>query len=215
MNLNNLYHIINFCLIIIFQINSIHGLGKYCSASAIDIRTGFDECKRSKNYVYNNDTEELLSLLDKVSEELRGEENSTEEQTKHLLLDLVRIVTIVNYDPTTKTCMRSPVCNLFKNCEIPMDIQYSDWDNDAIVAARMAALLTSWSHNEKITNTTYMHRLAIYSLLRSAISDNLNIYDAKIILKLNSSSDRMAFEANRDRKSKSKTILTLFEQNLL
>ena len=117
-------HIISLVLTIIFQINSIYSLSKYCSASSVvntEFRSKFDECTRSKNYVNNNDTkkyhEELLSLLDKVSEVIKAE-NSTKEETKRLLLDLVRIVTIVNYDGTTKSCMRSQVCNLFKSHEI-------------------------------------------------------------------------------------------------
>ena len=208
-----------FLIIIISQINSTYTLSKYCSASTVvntEFRVKFDECTRSKNYVNNNDTkknhEELLSLLDKVTEVIKAE-NSTKEETKRLLLDLVRIVTIVNYDGTTKSCMRSQVCSLFKNCELPMEIQYSDWSNDAIVAARIAALLTSWSHNEKISNTVFLNKLAIYSLLKSAIADNSNIYDAKIIFKLSNSSERFAFEAYKDVANKSKKrIYLMFDE---
>ena len=76
-----------------------------------------------------------------------------------------------------------------------------------MVAARIAALLTSWSNNERYTNITYLNKLAIFSLLRSAVADNTNIYDAKIIFKLTNSAERYAFEAYKDFANKSKTSL--------
>ena len=116
--------LIVFLLILITEINFTYGLSKYCSASSnIEFRKAFDNCTKLKSNTNNNNNningtvkqhEELLALLDKVSDALK-EENSTKDETKRLLLDLVQIITIVNYDGTTKFCMRASVCNLFKN----------------------------------------------------------------------------------------------------
>jgi hypothetical protein len=146
---------------------------------------------------------EVIHILERVLFSLE-DINITRHETKLLFLDIVRMITIVNDDNRIKFCMRGLICNLFKNCEFPMEIEYSDWSNDAIVAARLAALLTVWTANERVLNNTYLTQLSLYSLLRSTVADYANIYDSKIVLpKMGNDGKRYAFEATKNIKDKS------------
>jgi hypothetical protein len=151
---------------------------------------------------------EVIQLLNRVLLSLE-DVNISRHETKLLFLDIVRMITIVNDDNRIKFCMRGVICNLFKNCEFPMEIEYNDWSNDAIVAARMAALLTVWSANERVLNTTYLTQLSLYSLLRASVADHANIYDSKIVVQTRlgatEGKQRYAFEATKNVKDKSKS----------
>lgn len=148
--------------------------------------------------------EEVLALLDRVTESLKAtaavKVNESLEallfekhNTKRLLLDLVQIIASVNDDSALKTCVRGSICNLFKNCELPMNIEYKDWENDVLVASRMASLLSLMTRNEVRDGSVDLKQSTLYSLLRSAVADNFNIYNAKIVFKL--TQDRAAYEA--------------------
>ena len=97
-------------------------------------------------------------------------------------------------------CMSS-LCSLFKNCEFPIDIQYKTFENDALVAARLAAFLTAFSFNEKIdtvNKTNLLTKISLYTLLRSVLIDNENIYDSKIAFLRLADQERFIVHASKD-----------------
>ena len=83
------------------------------------------------------------------------------------------------------------------------------------MAARIAALLTVWSANERVVNTTYLTQLSLYSILRSSVADHANIYDSKIVMQTKTGSfdvkQRYAFEATKNNKEKSMLLIEHFK----
>lgn len=200
-------------IVISIQISSVACLSRYCHISSqSEFRNEFNNCVLRKqdsaeySTVYQADRtpietqqkyEEVLKLLDKITVLLQGV-NITKYETKYLFLDMVHMIKILYDDNTMKLCMRGVICNLFKHCELPMDIEYKDWENDAMVAARIASLLTSWSASDAILNTNYLTQMQLYSVLHSAVADYDTIYESKIVFMANATSSRLAFSATKD-----------------
>jgi len=203
-------------VVLSYHITLVACLSRYCSiGSQSEFRKEFNNCvlrKQDHPTVYNPENrkqietrqkhEEVLKLLDKISVLLQGA-NITKYETKYLFLDMVHMIKILYDDNTMKLCMRGVICNLFKNCELPMEIEYKDWENDAMVAARIASLLTSWTASDAVLNTNYLTQIQLYSVLRSAVADYDSIYESKIVFMPNATSSRLAFSATKDISDKS------------
>lgn len=127
--------------------------------------------------------------------------NSTKNDTIHLFLDILQLVKTANSHSSLKYCI-VPICSLFKNCEFPIDIDYRTFENDALVASRLAALFTALTFNERVENKQYLSKVNIYSMVRLALSESENIYDVKIMFPRSSNIDRLMVHGTKDLKSK-------------
>jgi hypothetical protein len=205
-----------------FLFVKINALSKYCSAvNREELIQKFDNCSKSRYTVLatinrlssledQNVTENYNNILNMLKRVLLSieEGNSTKNDTKHLFLDILRMVEIVSNHNQIKFCFVS-ICNLFKNCEFPINIEYKNFENDAMVASRVAALLTALTYNERIENKTYLTKMNLNSLLKLTVLDNINIYDSKIIFKFSPDLPRFAFQATKNLEDKSKLFLRL------
>ena len=205
-------------LVVLLNANSVSSLSRYCSAvDKNNLMDAFKNCSRGKYLVdqkgsslsasatlpkYDDEYYSITGLLDKILTSI-VEGNSTKNETKYLFLDLLRVVEKINKHDQLKYCI-AELCNLFKNCEFPIDIEYKGFENDAIAASRLAAILTAYSFNEKFENKVYLTRLNLYSLMHQTLRDNVNIYDSKIFFKSGSSEQGSSLQGIKNLDDKSK-----------
>lgn len=115
-------------IILISIFSSINCLGKYCSSvNRDDLFEKFENCTNLKNYDYSSSNpssyysdikqkyQEIVAILDKVLTSI-NDGNSSKNETKHLFLDILRLVKIANSHSKLKFCASS-ICTLFKHCE--------------------------------------------------------------------------------------------------
>ncbi|CAF0705407.1 unnamed protein product [Brachionus calyciflorus] len=192
---------------LIVFIKQTQALSQYCSSVLRDdLIKQFDNCINIKSLdpsVYSlNEIDEIkdkyqniIVILDKVMTSINVDKTSKNE-TKHLFLDILDLVKLANSHSKIKFCAAS-ICSLFKNCEFPIDIEYKNFENDAMVAARTASLLTGLTLNEKLENKTFLSKSNLYTLLRLSISEYDNIYDAKIAFLRSAEEDRLIIHATK------------------
>ena len=140
-------------------------------------------------------SQNIFLILEKIMTSLNVE-NTSKNETKHLFLDILNLVKIANSHSKLKFCVSS-ICSLFKNCEFPIDIEYKNFENDAMVAARIAALLTGFIVNEKQDERTYLSKSNLYTLMRLIISEYDNIYDSKLAYIRYTDEDRLIIHATK------------------
>jgi hypothetical protein len=213
-------------VVILFALNikTAWPLSNYCSSSinTNQLLENFQNCTNFKNYMsslnnqsstsdkvsfsetYANITEILKKVFSSISEG-----NSSKNDTTHLFLDLLRLVKLAKSHSKTEFCFMS-ICDLFKNCEFPLNMEYKTFEDDALVASRMASLLTSYSFNEKLDEKVYLSKSNIYSLLRLSVTENENIYDSKITFFRTPDEERFMFHAIKDANQKSEISFTNF-----
>ena len=131
------------------------------------------------------------------------ETSTSKNRTKNLFLDILDLVKLANSHSQLKFCVTS-ICSLFKNCEFPINIEYQNFENDAMVAARMAALITGLTLNQNIEKQNYLSKINLYTLLRLSISEYENIYDAKVAFFRNLDENRLILHAAKSLKNRSK-----------
>lgn len=146
----------------------------------------------------------IVQILENVLASI-NDGNSTKNETIHLFMDIVELVTIANAHSKLQFCLVS-ICSLFKNCEFPIDIEYGNFESDARVASRIAALLTSITFNEKIEAKSYLSKSNTYAIARLGLSESENIYDIKIIFPRSADQDRFMVHGTKDLKNKSELI---------
>lgn len=199
-------------LLAILHPSCITCLGKYCSSVNRDeLIEKFENCTKSKSFEYSAKSElsvikekyeNILSILDRVLASINDGVSSNKNDTKNLFLDILRLVEIANSHTKLKFCISS-ICSLFKNCEFPINIEYKNFESDAMVASRLAGLLTAITFNERVDNRTYLTKTNIYSLLRLGIFESENIYDSKIAFFRTPDQDRFMIHASKSLKDKS------------
>lgn len=187
-------------------------LSNYCSSN-INTNTIFEKfqnCVDFKAYmspknnqtsttdktIFNQTYSNITSILADVFASIEAG-NSSNNDTKNLFLDLLRLVKLAKSHSKTELCFIS-ICDLFKNCEFPLNIEYKTFESDALVAARLASLLTSYTFNEKLDDKVYLTKANIYSMLRLSITEYDNIYDSKITFFRTLNEERFMFHAIKD-----------------
>ncbi|RNA23662.1 G-coupled receptor -like protein [Brachionus plicatilis] len=185
----------------------IGAISRYCSGvHREDLVKQFDNCVNissleSGSYSLHEKQQieqkylNMLSILDKIMVSM-NEQGTSKNETKNLFLDILDLVKLANSHSQLKFCVTS-ICSLFKNCEFPINIEYQNFENDAMVAARMAALLTGLILNQKIENQSYLSKLNLYTLLRLSISEHENIYDAKVAFLRNPGESRVIIHGTK------------------
>lgn len=141
-----------------------------------------------------------MKILDKVLTSI-SDRNTTRNDTIHLFLDILLLVKTANSHSDLQYCIVS-LCSLFKNCEFPIDIDYRTFENDALVASRLAAHLTALSFNERVEDKKYLSKINVYSIVRLALSESENIYDIKIMFDRSQSQGRLMVHGTKDLKNK-------------
>ena len=196
-------------------------LSNYCSSN-INTNTIFEKfqnCVDFKAYmspknnqtsttdktIFNQTYSNITSILADVFASIEAG-NSSNNDTKNLFLDLLRLVKLAKSHSKTELCFIS-ICDLFKNCEFPLNIEYKTFESDALVAARLASLLTSYTFNEKLDDKVYLTKANIYSMLRLSITEYDNIYDSKITFFRTLNEERFMFHAIKDLNKKGNFIL--------
>lgn len=206
-------------------ITKTNGLNKYCELKDTkELLNKFENCTRtgsmrlntysmsssssssssqssSETITLKEHNDEILRILRRVLDAI-DEGNSTKNESRHLFLDILRMVKIINSHSEFKYCI-SALCNLFKNCAFPINIEYKNFEDVAMVAARVAALLTAITYNEKLENKTYLTKANINSLMRLTVVDNDNIYDSKIAFFRNANQERFMFQASKNVETRS------------
>ena len=198
----------------------VNSLKKYCSpVNKFEILSNFQNCSDSI-INSNKNTSDLFENYNRILKMLENVLNSIESdqinknETNHLILDIIKMVEIANSKPSLKLCF-THVCSLFKNCELPISIEYKNFENDASVATRLAALLTAISINENKENKTYLTKENLISLLKITVVDTENIYDSKIIFKPKTDNSRYAFHASKDYETKSNKLIFFLNMNII
>ena len=196
-------------------------LSNYCSSSinTNQLLEKFQNCTNFKTYIspVNNQSStsdkaffsETYSNITAILKKVFASKNSptsSKNDTTHLFLDLLRLVKLAKSNSKTEFCFMS-ICEFFKNCEFPLNMEYKTFHNDALVASRMASLLTSYTFNEKIDQKIYLSKTNIYSLLRLSITENENIYDSKITFFRTPDEERFMFHATKDFNQKSELFI--------
>lgn len=192
----------------------IEAISRYCSGvHRDDLVKQFDNCVNissleSSSYSLHEKIQieqkyqNILLILDKIMLSM-NEGSSSKNETKNLFLDILDLVKLANSHSQLKFCVTS-ICSLFKNCEFPINIEYQNFENDAMVAARMAALLTGFILNQKIESQNYLSKLNLYTLLRLSISEYENIFDAKVAFLRNPGENRVIIHATKSIRNRSK-----------
>ena len=200
------------------------GLSNYCSSNVNtkQLYEKFQVCHNIKNYMvqaqtsksamsdfvkFNESFSNITEILKKVFTSIDTGKSSKNE-TKHLFLDLLRVVKLAKSQSMIEQCLIE-ICDFFKNCEFPLNIEYKAFENDALTAARIASLLTSYTFNEKLDEKVYLTKANIYSLLRLSIAENENIYDCKIVFLRSPEQERFMFHAHKDLNQKSGRLFSL------
>jgi hypothetical protein len=191
-----------FILILNQSIVIINGLSDYCSSvNGNELLQKFENCTFFKNIknddLLKQDFDEMKKILNNVFKSINEPHRSVSKlDSKTLFLELLTVDKLAKKH-SVQFCLSS-LCNLFKNCEFPIDIEYKMFENDALVAARVASYLTGWSINEKLENKIFLTKVNLYSLLRSIVVDNENIYDCKIAFFRMPDQERFIFQATKD-----------------
>lgn len=142
----------------------------------------------------------ILNILDKVLTSI-NDGNSTKNDTIYLFLDILLLVKTANSHSDLQYCFLS-LCSLFKNCEFPIELDYRTFENDALVASRLAALLTAFTFNERVEDKKYLTKVNVYSIIRLALSESENIYDIKVMFDRSQSEGRLMVHGTKDLKNK-------------
>ena len=205
-----------FLFISIDQFVTINGLSDYCSSvNGNELLQKFENCTFFKNIDENDnllkkDFEEMKKILNNVFTSINEPHRSvSKSESKTLFLELLTVDKLAKKH-SVQFCLSS-LCNLFKNCEFPIDIEYKTFENDALVAARVASYLTGWSINEKLENKMFLTKVNLYSLMRSIVVDNENIYDCKIAFFRMPDQERFIFQATKDFNNKGIFILFIIK----
>lgn len=192
----------------------IQAISRYCSGvHHEDLVKQFDNCVNissleSRSYSTHERKQieqkyqNILAILDKIMVSM-VETSTSKNRTKNLFLDILDLVKLANSHSQLKFCVTS-ICSLFKNCEFPINIEYQNFENDAMVAARMAALITGLTLNQNIEKQNYLSKINLYTLLRLSISEYENIYDAKVAFFRNLDENRLILHAAKSLKNRSK-----------
>ena len=204
-------------LVILNSSPIVLGLSKYCSnnVNTKQLYEKFQGCPKNYNehalntknamsdfVKFNESFTNITDILKKVFTSIDTGKSSKNE-TKHLFLDLLQIVKFAKSHSMIEQCLIE-ICDFFKNCEFPIDIEYKTFENDALVAARLASLITSYTFNEILDDKVYLTKANIYSLLRLSITEYDNIYDCKITFLRTPEKERFMFHALKDLNKKSK-----------
>ena len=189
------------CLVSVLVFDSVVCLGSYCSqVDRKQILKKFDDCSQYLDISGNEDLREnyinILNMLNNVLDAIENN-NSTKNETKHLFFGMLNMVEFANNQTEFKHCFVS-LCNLFKNCEFPIKISYLNFDNIAMAAARMAAMLTAFTFKEQFENKVLLTETNLNTQLKLTVLDNESIYDGKIIFKANEQQEMHAFHATKD-----------------
>jgi hypothetical protein len=202
----------------------VWSLSNYCSSTinTNQLLENFQNCTNFKNYIspandqssisdkvfFNETYSNITTILKRVFKSI-NERNSSKNDTTHLFLDLLRLVKLAKSHSKTEFCFMN-ICDLFKNCEFPLNIEYKTFDDDALVASRIASLLTAYTFNEKVDQIVYLSKLNIFSLLRLSITENENIYDSKITFFRTPDEERFMFHAIKDVNQKGQFLFNIF-----
>lgn len=202
----------------------LDSLSKYCSTvNKNQLLDAFKNCSKSKYMIdrrpsNNNNKDQtynpkfddsyyrIVSMLDTILSSINSDASLSKNDTKFMFLDLLRVIEEITRHDQIKYCI-ADLCNLFKDCEFPVDVEYINFESDAMVASRLAATLTGLSYSEKFENRVYLSRLNLYSLLKLTLQDNENIYDAKIVFRQEANQPRLAFQAIKSIEDKSKRAI--------
>lgn len=193
----------------------VYSLSQYCSSiNTEELFNSFENCINLKSVnssslskmatadhaSFSQSYYNITNILKRVFASL-DEGGSAKNDNKQLFLDLLRLVKLAKSHSKLDFCFTS-ICSLFKNCEFPLQIEYKNFENDAMVASRIAALLTAFTFNEKLESKIYLTKTNLYSLLRHNLAENEDIYDIKIAFIRTPDQERFIFHAlkNLDKK---------------
>lgn len=203
--------LILFYVTIVVLLSSVDSLSNYCSnnINTAQLYSNFENCIDINNYgkypvkmkmsdyiVFNETYKNITSILKRVFISIEGDAMTSKNDTKHLFMDLLRLVKLTKSDSKTQFCFTT-ICDFFKNCEFPVDIEYKLFESDALVAARFASILSAYTFNEELEKQVYLSKANVFSLLRS-ITENDNIYDCKITSLRTPEQERFMFHATKD-----------------
>jgi len=182
-------------------------LSKYCSTvNKNEIIDKFSDCTKSKNAdadsLIRANSIEITKILESVITSV-NDPQTTKSDSRELFLKLLEVLQLAKTHSSLEYCITS-LCNLFKNCEFPLNIYYKNFENNALVASRVAALLTALTFNEKLDEKTYLNKANLYSILRLSVIDNDDIYDSKIAFLRAPNQERFIFHASKDSNIKCK-----------
>jgi hypothetical protein len=193
--------ILNLLVVFYVKFAIINCLSKYCSTvNKEEIIGKFSDCIKTKNaggdsFIRANSIE-IKNILENVVTSV-NDPQTTKSDSRELFLKLLEVLQLAKTHSSLEYCITS-LCNLFKNCEFPINIYYKNFENNALVASRVAALLTALTFNEKLDEKTYLTKTNLFSILRSSVIDNDDIYDSKIIFLRTPNQDRFMFHALKD-----------------
>ena len=128
-------------LLIVFDVKFaiVSCLSKYCSTvNKNEIIDKFSDCTKSKNAdadsLIQANAIEIKNILENVITSV-NDPQTTKSDSRELFLKLLEVLQLAKTHSSLEYCITS-LCNLFKNCEFPINIYYKNFESSRSTARR-------------------------------------------------------------------------------